>query len=122
MEGGNILRGDLTYIRNCPTPLWVTSPHTADNSSVRAYVRVSHGGGLLAFLHPFPYNRGANIHGDRGFIRTADDDIFTAFLEPDNHTLSEYMEPRLYVRMPNHNHTLYSATLRYIDGHRPDWL
>ena len=121
MEGGNILRGNLTYIRDCPTPFWVIW-HTGTTISERAYVRVSHGGGLLAFLHPFPYNHGSSIHGDRGFVRTVNNEILTAFLKPDNHTLNEYMGPRLYVRMSNHNNTLYSATLRYIDGYRPHWL
>ena len=121
MEGGNILKGDLTYIRHCPPPFWVIW-HTANNFSERAYVRVSHGGGLLAFLHPFPYNRGSSIHGDRGFVRTANNEILTAFLKPDNHTLDQRTEPLLYVRMPNHNHTVYSGALQYIDGSRPDWL
>ena len=122
MDGGNIVWGNLTYIKHCPTPYWVTSPHIPDNSYVRAYIRMSHGDGLLSFLDPFPYNRGLNIHGDRAFIRVANNEILTAFLKPENHPLNQYMGPRLYVRMPNHNHTLYSATFRYIDGYRPDWL
>ena len=122
MEGGNVLSGDLTYLRHCPTPFWVTSPQTAVISTVSVYIRVSHGAGLLGFLQPYSYNRGPNIHGDRAFIRVANNEILTAFLEPDNQTLNQYMGPRFYVRMPNHNHILYSATLRYVDGHRPDWL
>ena len=123
MTGGNILRGYFVYLRNCPIPFWVVSPEHALPIE-RAYIREPYGGegGLLAFLQPFPHNHASNIHGDRAFIRRSNNEIFTAFLTPDNHILDEYMEPRLYVRMPNHNFTLYSAPLQHIDGHRPNWL
>ena len=121
MAGGSIIMGYLTFIRNS-IPLWVTSPLTGDISTPRAYVRVPHRGGLIAFLHAFPHDRASNIHGDRGFLRTANNEILTAFLKPHNQTLDVRRGARLYIRMPNHNYELYSAALRYVDGHRPDWL
>ena len=122
MEGGNILWGVFAYIRHCPIPFWVTSPHDAVIPTSSVYVRVSNGGGLIAFLEPFSHNRTASIHGDRAFVRVANNEILTAFLMPEDVPVDQYRAPRLYVRMPNHNYTLYAAALLHIDGHRPDWL
>ena len=80
------------------------------------------GDGLTAVLQPFFHSQTGTIHGDRCFLRLNYTQIFTAFLVPEYHPPNIYMEPRVFIRMSNHNHTLYSGYLQDLDGYRPEWL
>lgn len=100
-----------------PIPAWVTSPHSEPNMEERVFVQLPHAPGLVARLaHYHDYNN-VSVQANRCFIQSDNDIFFLANLDSRNHPLGLVYIPRVYVRIPDPNNTVYTGLLRRGWGH-----
>lgn len=126
MPGDEVLTGVMQYIGNRPIPTWVMTPHAGDNNSQeRVFILIPHGRNLIVNLEPFHNHHNQNFQDYRCFITSRMHIIFATHLRRCNYPIlfpPLIVYPLIFVRIPDHNNTIYGGQLHLEDGHVPEWL
>ena len=112
MPGDRVVTGVLREI-GLRIPTWVLPPHPRNNYREHVYVRLPNGYGLSSHLdeivHP---ENDISVDGFRCYIPVLDNIVLTAVLEPYNYDLHFSSSPRVFMRIPYQNFTLYTGLLQ----------
>lgn len=115
----NVFSGYLENIDWHHIPIWVIMPRLApyDSAYSHVYVQFPHAPGLLARLAHYHNYNNVSVRGRRCFIELDNNMFFIANLETRNQPLRAFITtPRVYVRIPDPNNTIYTGTLRHGRG------
>lgn len=121
-----IFSGVLENIRGPMVPFWVTQPRQRYSSIYRVYVRMPTGNGLASCIEPLDHD--IDINNDipeqnRCFVSIGRNVFLVALLHRYNlQTLPTTNKPRIFVRMPDGNNTVFVGELDYTDTRHPSWL
>lgn len=121
-----VFTGHLKNVRNRNIPFWVEHPNQLNNSRFNVYMRIHVGRGLVSNLelHEHPININDAIPEEPYcFILTGINTILATTLYRYNlEEIPDTSRPRVFVRMPDSNNTVYVGKLDNFRGHRPSWL
>ena len=96
-------------------PDWVLPPYNLrQNNLMLVYVRLPNGRGLSAVLNETAYltNGRTTPHGYRCYIPMSNNHVFVANLQPYYYEMHFLSSPRVIVRLPFLNHTLFTGMLQ----------
>ena len=111
MPGDRVITGVLRNI-GFRIPTWVLPPHPRSRYNEHVYVRLPNRHGLSAHLEELVHmENDITVEGFRCYIPIPNNIVLTASLEPYDFDLHYSSNPRIFVRIPFQNRTIYTGMI-----------